>query len=109
MKQQLLLAFTFTMCFTLFLNAQEVEHEGHIYKIKGTSIILDGYDVTETLTLDDQREIRNEHAEKEKELRAHKKNKKAKDKAIAKAKRKQLKKEEKAKRKAKGEKKFLIF
>ncbi|MDW5290630.1 hypothetical protein [Formosa sp. PL04] len=109
MKQQLLLTFTFSICFISALNAQEIEHEGNIYEIKGSSIILDGYDVTESLTLDDQHEIRYEHSEKMEEFRINKKSKKTQNKAVAKAERRQLKEEEKAERKAKGEKKFLIF
>jgi regulator of protease activity HflC (stomatin/prohibitin superfamily) len=109
MKQHLLLTVAFSLFFFVALNAQEIEYKGNAYEVKGNSILLNGYNVTESLTLDDQRNIRNQYQERAKEFRAKKKAEKAEEKAIAKAEREQEKAQEKAEKQAQGKKKFVIF
>ncbi|WP_159022424.1 hypothetical protein [Formosa sp. L2A11] len=105
MKQQLLLTVAFSLFFIVAINAQKIEYKGNVYEVKGNSILLKGYNVTESLTLDDQRNIRNEYKAKEKAFREADKNNKAKEKAE----RKQSKKERKATNVDKEKKKYLIF
>lgn len=99
----------FTIIFTLCLtaNAQDVNHNGITYKIKGKTIIQDGADVTTTLSTEDQTSIF-ESFNKQKALE---KERKASEKAIKKAeneqksaekKQKKAEKELKAKEKAKS-------
>ncbi|WP_066222134.1 hypothetical protein [Formosa haliotis] len=109
MKQPLLLLFTFLFLLIAPLNAQEIEHKGNIYEVKGSSILLDGYDVTESLTIDDQREIRHKYEAREDEFRAIEKQKRKEEKAEEKEERKAIKEEKKAERKANKNKRFLIF
>ncbi|WP_299777672.1 hypothetical protein [uncultured Formosa sp.] len=109
MKQKLLFTVAFSLFFIIAINAQKIEYKGNVYEVKGNSILLRGYNVTESLTLDDQRNIRNKYEANEKAFREAKKKNKTKDKAEAKAARKQSKKEKKAKNEAKEKKKFLIF
>ncbi|QDO93456.1 hypothetical protein FNB79_05510 [Formosa sediminum] len=109
MKLHLLLTAVLSwFCFAA-LNAQEVEYKGVAYEVKGSSILLNGYTVTETLTLDDQRNIRNAYEARSKEFRAQKKAEKDKEKAIAKAERKADKARKKAEKDTQGKKKFGLF
>ncbi|MFD1161503.1 MULTISPECIES: hypothetical protein [Hwangdonia] len=48
----------FMMGFGFLLNAQEVNFNGHTYTVKGKSILKKGTDVTSTLTVEEQQQIR---------------------------------------------------
>ncbi|CDF80973.1 hypothetical protein BN863_32610 [Formosa agariphila KMM 3901] len=109
MKKPLLLAFAMSLCALTALNAQEIEYNNNVYEVKGTSILLNGYDITESLTLDDQKAIFREHEAKAGEFREMKRNERIQNRAIAKAYRKELKEEERAKRMTNNEKKYVFF
>jgi hypothetical protein len=69
--KQIKIIFTIAfLCVVSFSNAQEVINEGATYKVKGTTILKDGVDVTETLTAEKRELIINAFNKKviEKEL-----------------------------------------
>jgi hypothetical protein len=66
--KQIKIIFTIAfLCIVSFTNAQEVINEGTTYKVKGTSILKDGIDVTETLPLEKKEQIISAFNEKVKE------------------------------------------
>ncbi|MFB9051758.1 hypothetical protein ACFFVB_01590 [Formosa undariae] len=109
MVKQLLLTFAFSLFLISALNAQEIEYKNNAYEVKGSSILLNGYDVTESITLDDQRAIFEAYAVKAEEFRIEKRRIRIQNKAIAKAYRKELRAEEKAERTSNNQKRFVIF
>ncbi|MHA7942706.1 hypothetical protein ACJOV8_006505 [Formosa sp. 3Alg 14/1] len=109
MVKQLLLTLMFSLFLISALNAQEIEYKNNVYEVKGSSILLHGYDVTESITLDDQRAIFEAYAIRAEEYRKEKRNKRIQNKAIAKAYRKELRAQEKAERMSNNEKRFVIF
>lgn len=115
MKQQLLLFFILFCTVSFHINAQSITYKGKSYQVKGESIYMGSYDVTESLTLDDQREIKAAYAEQEDAIRQHEKALKQEDKAERKRKKQEAKVAKKAQREvqpetdSKASKKFLIF
>lgn len=97
------------------VNAQEIVYEGKSYHVKGESIWIGNYDVTESLTLDAQKEIKEAH---EAQAESYRKTQKMRRKQ-AREEEKLLREEKKAVKKAekqspdqkdkKKTKKFLIF
>ena len=109
MKLQLLFSVAFSLFFLSALNAQEIEYKGSFYEVKASSILLEGYDVTKSLTTYDQRAIHNAYEAKADEFRAIRRSERAKNKAQAKLERQFEKEVNKAEREAEGEKRFVIF
>lgn len=115
MKHPLLLLFILVSSIFSHLKAQDVDYKGKTYQVKGESIWLGSYDVTESLTFDDRVAIKEAYKIQESAYRKKMKARKQKDKAE----RKRRKQEQKAAKKAeqkystdskqKKPKKFLIF
>lgn len=97
-----------------FINAQEVINEGTTYEVKGTTILKDGVDVTNSLTLEKKNEIISAFNEKvkekelldkkEKEARKREKEIKTAESKRKKAEKKQKKAEKKLKKEIKAKK-----
>ncbi len=81
------------LAFTLGIQAQEVMHQGTTYKIKGKTILKEGVDVTNTLSMDEQTQIKEAFAKQ----KALNKERSEAEKAIKKAEKEQKKAEKKQK------------
>ncbi|MFB9055452.1 hypothetical protein ACFFU9_01740 [Mariniflexile ostreae] len=79
--------------FCVHVSAQDINHNGTMYTVKGKTILKEGKDVTETLALEEQQSIKAALAEKKKEAKAIEKR----EKELKKAEKEQKKVEKKQK------------
>lgn len=115
MKQQLLLFFMFFVAVGFHLSAQDILYNGQTYQVKGESIYIGPYEVTESLTFDAQKEIKAAHREKISAYRKRQKERRRQEKEERKLEKQEQKEAKKAAKlygtnqKEKKPKKFLIF